>query len=354
MKTLRPVLALVGLAFAGLAVYWVGIDTLASMLAALRWAIPVLLVLGGLKHILRVRAWQLALRAEGIEVPFPSLFRARVGAQSLAYLASMGGILSEPLKPWLLRNHVAAAKTIAPTIVEAFIYWVTALAVIAAGVIAAAPRIGDDAAPRAIAAGTAVAAVMVAFALLQRRALLDALDRIVRARRGTAPAWRQKLRRAADVENQIRSFRIRHQRTVRRIMALNIGVQAAMLAEVWVVLSALGIAAAPVLVLAIEGASRLVKIMTFYIPGRIGADEAGGAASFLLLGLTPAAGLTLALARRAQALLWAGLGFLWLARADASDARSSAPEPVRGALVSETFRGEDLHHASTHRLAVRS
>ena len=119
-------------------------------------------------------------------------------------------------------------------------------------------------------------------------------------------------------------------------MALNIGVQAAMLAEVWVVLSALGVAAAPVLVLAIEGASRLMKIMTFYIPGRLGADEAGGAGSFLLLGLNPAAGLTLALARRAQALVWVGMGFLWLARGDTSEAPSPAPTPPRGELASET------------------
>lgn len=339
MKTLRPVFALVGLAFAALAIHWVGVGALTSMLAALRWAIPALLVLGGLKHIFRVRAWQLSLRAEGIEVPFLSLFRARIGAQALAYLASMGGILSEPLKPWLLRKHVAAGKSIAPTIVEAFVYWVTALTVIAAGVLAAAPWVGDDATTRVVTIGTAVAAALVAVGLLKRGALLGALERRAGKTRGRVSTWRQKLRQAAEVEDQIRSFRIRHPRTVRRIAVLNFGVQAAMLAEVWVVVSTLGVAVTPALVLAIEGASRLVKIMTFYIPGRIGADEAGGAASFLLLGLSPAAGLTLALARRAQALLWAGMGFVWLMPSDSSPAPAMDPMPRRDGLAPETLMG---------------
>ena len=66
-------------------------------------------------------------------------------------------------------------------------------------------------------------------------------------------------------------------------------------------------------VLGIEGASRAVKIMAGWMPARIGADESGIAGAFLAFGLSPASGLTLALARRLRDLLAALIGLSWLA-----------------------------------------
>jgi hypothetical protein len=65
--------------------------------------------------------------------------------------------------------------------------------------------------------------------------------------------------------------------------------------------------------LGVEGASRAVKIMAGWMPARIGADESGIAGAFLAFGLSPASGLTLALARRSRDLLGALIGLSWLA-----------------------------------------
>jgi len=353
MNRLRPVLALSGLAFVVALAFWVGPETLMSMLVELRWAFPVLLGIGALKHILRVRAWQLALSAEGISIPFWSLLRVRVGAHSLAYLASMGGVLSEPLKPWLLRKHTAAAKTMAPTIVEAFFYWMTALLIIVVGVVAAVPLFDDatTSPTRSVALGVVAAAGLILLVLLRRRGVLRGIVRFLNNHTSLPSSWQTKLEQAVQIEEQIRSFRMRHPRVVAGIITLDLGVQVAMLAEVWIVLSAVSVAPTLLLVLAIEGASRIVKILTFYVPGRIGADEAGGAGSFLLLGLNPAAGLTLALARRAQALVWTALGMAWLARADEPRVGAKTAPSRWGEHVSSTRR-EDL--ASAPHLAARS
>jgi hypothetical protein len=63
----------------------------------------------------------------------------------------------------------------------------------------------------------------------------------------------------------------------------------------------------------IEGASRAIKIMAGWMPARVGADESGIAGAFLAFGLSPASGLTLALARRSRDLLAALIGLSWLA-----------------------------------------
>jgi hypothetical protein len=82
-------------------------------------------------------------------------------------------------------------------------------------------------------------------------------------------------------------------------------------AEVLIVLAAIGVKIGLLQLLATEGATRIAKILTFYIPGRVGADEASGAGSFVLFGMDGAAGLTLAIARRLQALVWVALGLAW-------------------------------------------
>ena len=89
--------------------------------------------------------------------------------------------------------------------------------------------------------------------------------------------------------------------------------QVLLAAEVVAILSCLHVPLHAATVLGIEGATRVVKIAAGWMPARIGADESGIAAAFFALGLSPAAGLTLALARRLRDLVGALLGLSWLA-----------------------------------------
>jgi hypothetical protein len=75
--------------------------------------------------------------------------------------------------------------------------------------------------------------------------------------------------------------------------------------------------------MALEAANRIVRTMGGWLPARIGADETGMAAAFLMVGLPSASGLTLALARRVRDLIevFAGLGWLaWTSRNRAVEA----------------------------------
>jgi hypothetical protein len=98
---------------------------------------------------------------------------------------------------------------------------------------------------------------------------------------------------------------------LRDILLLNLAVQIVMGVEVLIVVWAIGVKIGFLQLLATEGATRVAKILTFYIPGRVGADEASGAGSFVLFGMDGAAGLTLAIARRIQALVWVAVGLAW-------------------------------------------
>jgi hypothetical protein len=141
--------------------------------------------------------------------------------------------------------------------------------------------------------------------LMGKRALLSPIVRVAGAK---APGW---LRSAETTELLVRSFRHRHPAIATKILALETIAQLLTLLEVAGVLWVMSTRLSALHVVAIESAGRLVKILAVWVPARLGADEAGTAASFAVLGLPAAAGITLAVARRLRDLLFCLAGAAW-------------------------------------------
>lgn len=333
---LRGIVAFVaGLGLLAGLVAWLGLDTVVTEFLALGWVLPLLLVLGIVKHGLRAWAWKLALSAEQLVLPFPGLLAVRLRAQALAYVSSMGALVSEPLKPWLLRDRAAIEKTVPATVAEAGIYWFASLLVAIAGVPAALGVMADPEGLRVLIPVWLAFSGVLLWLLLRKQALLEGLVKLLRRRGPSGSKWLGGLDKAASFEKQARSFRMRNPRTASRILRIDLLVQLVMGAEVLLVLVASDSAVSLLLILAIESSGRIVKMMTFYVPARIGADEAGAAGAFLLLGLSPAVGLTLALARRLQGLLWTAVGLASFAvRPAPTGALSPASETQHGKVDS--------------------
>jgi hypothetical protein len=66
-------------------------------------------------------------------------------------------------------------------------------------------------------------------------------------------------------------------------------------------------------ILAIEGVTRALKLVSGWIPARLGSDEGGAISAFAMAGFLPILGLALALTRRVRDLLWALIGVVWFA-----------------------------------------
>src|SRR5262249_48794429 len=135
------------------------------------------------------------------------------------------------------------------------------------------------------------------------------LSRLADALGVRCPRW---LRKGSKVEIAIRKFATDYPSSIRRMFLLDAACQILLAAEVVAILCCLKIPFHAATVLGIEGASRAIKIAAGWMPARIGADEGGIAAAFFALGLSPASGLTLALARRSRDLLGALIGLSWL------------------------------------------
>ena len=311
MKIATILMTLLGIYLLVRLILTIGPAVLTTQLTTLGWSLAILTMLGLVKLWLRTWSWRETLVADGVRTNGWQLFGARLISQTFGYLSAAGPLVADPMKPLLLRDTDVTAST-PGTLVETVVFWLTSLVIILAG--AFAGLLVTSSGPQLLAVTlVAVAALVAGFVFLLSKAplvpkLRGALDGKWKIHSPRLTAW---LTKAEGIEASTISFHLRHPRALRHILLLNFTVQVVMIAEVLIVVAAIGVKIGFLQLLATEGANRIAKILTFYIPARVGADEASGAGSFVLFGMDGAAGLTLAIARRIQALVWVAVGLAW-------------------------------------------
>ena len=281
----------------------VGLAHLVDQLKAIRIALPIVLALSLLRLLLQSITWSASLQGRHVSVGIVKLAGARLAGQSMGYLTVLGPVISEPLKIKLLGTSTEA--TIAGTFLDNGVYWFTSALLAIVG-IASLPFVAAHGAVYRSVPAALVLALMV-FVITRRNPVLSGL---LRALGKKAPSW---LRRAEEFESSIRIYRLNQPGLVRRMFWIDVACQALILSEVVVVLWALHLSIHFVTILVIEGVTRGLKMLSGWIPARLGSDEGGAISAFALIGFSPMLGLALALTRRVRDLLWALIGIVLLA-----------------------------------------
>jgi hypothetical protein len=281
----------------------VGLPAMVEQLKAVRVALPIVLVLSALRLLLQSITWSASLKGEDLSVGIAKLMGVRLAGQSMGYLTVLGPVISEPMKIRLLGT--SNEPTITATFLDDGVYWFTSALLAIAGIFSL-PLV----AVQGKTYHSIPAVLVLALALVIIRRHTPILSALVRALGARHPAW---LARAEHIEASIRAYRLNQPALVRRMFWIDAACQALVAAEVVVVLRSLHLPIHFVAVLAIEGMTRALKMISGWIPARLGSDEGGAISAFALTGLSPMLGLSLALTRRMRDLLWALIGILWLA-----------------------------------------
>lgn len=304
-KRWDALLAVAGLALFAFIAGRIGWAAVTAAIVKARGAVAIIIGLSLVRLVLQTRSWSIALRSEGIEPPPGKLMLIRLASQGIGYLSVLGPMASEPMKISLLRTPGGPAA--AATLIDTGVYWFTSGLVAIAGCLSAILLLAQS---RHSIAALVIGGSMLAaglFLIARPKRYLSALVGVLGER---CPRWLQK---AARLESALRQFESQHPSSIRRMFWLDAASQILMGAEVVAIFWSLKIPFHAGSVLAVEGATRAIKMMAGWMPARIGADESGIAGAFLALGLSPASGLTLALARRSRDLLGALIGLIWLA-----------------------------------------
>jgi hypothetical protein len=280
----------------------VGLSTLVGQLKAMRIALPIVLALSLVRLLLQSTAWSAALRGEQLSVEMPKLAGTRLAGQSMGYLTVLGPVISEPLKIKLLGTPTE--PTVTATFLDDGVYWFTS---------ALLAMIGLVSLPFVAVHGTAyhliptiIALAVMVFLITRRNPILSG---VVRALGKKSPSW---LAHAERFESSIRRFRVNQPALVRRMFWIDVACQVLIASEVAVVLWSLHLSIRFFTILVIEGVTRGLKMLSGWIPARLGSDEGGAISAFALTGFSPMLGLSLALTRRVRDLLWASIGIVWL------------------------------------------
>jgi hypothetical protein len=301
----EALLAMVGLGLFAFSVSKIGWDPVLHAFEHAGAAILIIAALSLIRMLLQTVSWTIALRSEGFAPPIGELLLIRLASQGVGYLSVLGPVASEPMKISLLRKQGLSGT--AATLVDTGVYWFTSGIVGIAGCLAAALLFTHS---RHSAGTLAIFGLLLTVSLVVIARTKPRLPAVVNFLGARCPRWLEK---AKQIELAIRDFKHRYPTSIRRMFLLDVACQLLLAAEVVVLFWCLGMPLHAGTVLAIEGAGRAIKIMAGWMPARIGADESGFAGAFSALGLSPASGLTLALARRSRDLLGALIGLTWLA-----------------------------------------
>lgn len=280
-----------------------GRPAIARELRAVRIAFPIVLLMSLCRLLLQTMAWAQALEDQGVSVQPGTLMGTRLASQGMGYLTVLGPVLSEPMKIKLLRTP--AEPTITATFLDNGVYWCTSMVVAIVGWLCI-PLV----AVHGMRIGTVVLIVLgltgILFFIAGGKSMLPVLARKLGNR---SPRW---LTRAAMLESSLRDYRRQRPALVGRMFRIGIVCQLLAAAEVIVVLWSLHLPIHLFAVLAIEGITRGLKLVSGWIPARLGSDEGGAISAFALIGFLPVFGLALAFTRRLRDLLWALIGLSWL------------------------------------------
>jgi hypothetical protein len=219
----------------------------------------------------------------------------------MGYLTVLGPVISEPMKIKLLGTP--AEPTITATFLDDGVYWFASALLAILGIVSLPFVAVHGARHHAIPVLLSFAGMV--FVIVRRNPILSGL---VRALGNHAPSW---LARAEKLEASIRNYRLHHLALVGRMFWIDLVCQVLIASEVVVVLWSLGLPIHFFTIVAIDGVTRALKLVSGWIPARVGSDEGGAISAFALTGFSPLLGLSLALTRRVRDLLWALIGILW-------------------------------------------
>jgi hypothetical protein len=321
MRKSHLIAVVTALVLFGWVIAHVGLSAMLVQLKAMRVALPIVLALSVLRLLLQTITWSASLEGEHVSVNATKLMGVRLAAQSMGYLTVLGPVISEPLKIKLLGT--STEPTVTATFLDDGVYWFTSALLAIVGIVSLPFVAARGSSYHSIPAVLALA--LMAFVITRRNPILSG---VVRTLGKQAPLW---LSRAEHFESSIRNYRLSQPALVRRMFWIDVACQVLIASEVVVVLWSLHLSIHFFTILVIEGVTRGLKMLSGWIPARLGSDEGGAISAFALTGLSPALGLALALTRRVRDLLWALIGIVWLSwnsRATKESHNTARPIPT--------------------------
>lgn len=315
-QALQYLAAVLGIALLVVLVRRTGTGTVIHQVKTIGWGFVLVLILGGIGHLIKTWAWRLTFLSDIQNVSFARTFALRLISEAIAILGLPGQVLGEAARVSLLGSDVPVAKSISSATLDRGLLIVTSAIVTILGMISALLLIPLSRTWRLYALlfafGSAAMLVVSAVAILKRWPVFSRGARVI-GRLTCIKRWvggKQSLIQSA--EKNLFDFYHETPGAFWQSLALNLAWHGTAMLEVYILLLLMGARSGLLIALIVEALTKLVNVVGAVNPGNVGTYEGGNLIIARLLRISSAAGLTMALCRRARILFWAAIGALCL------------------------------------------
>ncbi|HBB94793.1 MAG TPA: hypothetical protein DC054_05330 [Blastocatellia bacterium] len=318
-----------------------GVSQIAEGIRRLGAGFVLILLISAVRHVVRSIAWMMCVEAPH-RLRFRDALRARLMGDAIGNILPLGNfIVSEPAKPALIRDRIPLMAGFSAMVIENIFYSLSVVTFVLSGMLALLLSFTLPKGLRLASLITvAVIAVMIALGVVLVRKQVKFISGATSwlHRRGLNQKWIEKSR---VVEDRVYGFYRRNGSRFLPILLLEACFHLAGVIEIYVTLYFISPLQPPTLFTAfiLESVNRVITMAFKFVPLRMGVDEAGTGRVSRILQFTEAAGVTLAIIRKARDVFWACVGVLLLLhrglslRAVARDAEKALTEDATSANV---------------------
>jgi hypothetical protein len=336
--------ALAGLALFAYFVWRAGPGEIWSNISKIGWGFAAIILLAGLRFAVRAGAWTLCFE-EPHRLGFREAFKAYLIGDAAGNVVPLGIVVSEPTKAAMAsRRGVPFAATFSAIAVENIFYMLSVAFFVfcgAAALLAAFPL------PKVlryssygIVAGAGLFVAFAAYALKREWRFLSAALRWTAERGLGRKALERRLGRVTAFEERIYGFYGRRRRRFPAIVLCEAVFHALGVAESYLTIWLIAGERPSVLsAFLFESVNRVITVVFKFVPLRAGIDELGTGHLARVLAFGMAAGVTLAIVRKARLVFWMAVGVLLLvARGLSLRGVAEEAERARAAALGEKAR----------------
>lgn len=314
---LQSLAFLFGLALLIYVINRVGVQPLFDALLRIGFGFFIVLALSGSRHMLRTVAMRAAVPPEHRRITFRQAFAARLGGEAISFLTFTGPLLGEATKVALLRKRVPLTYGVPALVVDNLLYNLSVVFFVLSGavVMLLTYRLPTPVYTVLLFIAVVAALGIVAAALAAKRRvmlltwLIDSLAKL----RLSPKVILKRRHHVYHLESKVYDFYKHHPAAFFGMIACDLLSHATSVMEVYITLKLLGFHSTTPQAYIIESLTKVINFVFAFVPGTIGVYE-GGTEVILQkgLGFTPAAGLALALVRKAAIVCWTTIGLLVL------------------------------------------
>jgi len=288
------------------------VHMLAKQTKAVGPGLVLVVLLGGVSHVIKTWAWRLTFLCDLRNVSFRRSFGLRLMSEGMGKLGIAGLVFGEGTRVLLLGASVPTADAVSSVTLDRGLYAVTSAVVSVAGIMSALVLVSLSQTWRMyslLSASLLLLLLIASVVAMQRRwPVLSGCTQII----GRLPWLRgwlfSKRSVISSAENKLLQFCYEAPARFWGSLSLNLACHGLAILEVYLLLHFMGVRVSLAEAFVVEALTKLINAIGAVIPGNIGTYEGGNMILAKLIGIGSATGLTLSFCRRVRSLFWSTIG----------------------------------------------